>query len=50
LIELLVPEYEEVYVGMDEPVITGASLGIGRWGASKGPVEPELELAFFELW
>ena len=35
---------------MDGPGMTGASLGIGTRGASKGIAEPELELALLELW
>ena len=30
--------------------VSGASLGIGMWGARKGTAELELELALLELW
>jgi hypothetical protein len=36
------------YAGIDGLGMTGASLGIGTRGASKGIAEPELELAL--LW
>ena len=35
---------------MDGPGMTGASLGIGTRGVSKGTAEPELELTLLELW
>ena len=38
------------YVGIDRLGMTGASLGIGTQGASKGIAEPEPELALLELW
>lgn len=41
---------EEGYEGMEGLGMTGASLGIGARGASKGIAEPELELALVELW
>jgi len=41
---------EEGYVGIDGLGMTGASLGIGTRGASKGIAEPELEFALLELW
>ena len=41
---------EEGYVGIDGLGMTGASLGIGTRGASKGIAEPEPELGLLELW
>jgi len=38
------------YAGIDGLGMTGASLGIGTRGASKGIAEPELEFALLELW
>ena len=38
------------YAGIDGLGMTGASLGIGTQGASKGIAEPEPELALLELW
>jgi hypothetical protein len=40
---------EEGYVRIDGLGMTGASLGIGTRGASKGIVGPELELGLLEL-
>jgi len=41
---------EEVHVGIDGLRMTGASLGIGTWGANNGIANLELEVALLKLW
>ena len=41
---------KEVHVGIDRLGMTGASLGIGTWGANNGIADLEPEVALLELW